>query len=231
MSTGSNKHRLWRQEINLFGHKMNMETESTHKRWVIKIFESYKVFKNLKPQFLMTKTPLILRLYILGEAATWVYCNFFKNKYEKIDRYISNYPIYKLIEKDKFSDYIINIGIYYFLGKLMYIRSKSTFYSIFFVGSTCSFALNSFNSYFKTKVSQETRIDEFNLFNPSSNILPKMIMSTSLLQYFYYFFSDSKFRLVKDFSIDKKAFVIFIWIYFTSKILQFFSNYTSESIK
>ena len=44
-------------------------------------------------------------------------------------------------------------------------------------------------------------------------------MTTMPMQELRNFFSDSKFRLVKDFSIDKKAFVIFIWIYFTSKIL------------
>jgi hypothetical protein len=224
MSTSSNKPRLWKQEINLFGHKINMETESVHKRWAIKIYESFKTFKNLKPQFILTKAPLILRLFIIAEASTWVYCNFLINKHEKVHDFFTNNSIFKLIVKDKLSDYIFNIGIYYFFGKIMYIRSKSTFYSIFFVGSLCSFPLNKLNTYLK-------KIEELNLFNPSSNILPKMILSTCFLQYFYYFFSDSKFRLVKDFSIDKKAFVIFLAIYLSSKILQLFSNYTSESIK
>jgi hypothetical protein len=230
-STNKSKPQIWRQEINLFNHKLNMETSGTHKKWMIKISDSYKYFKAIRPQMIATKSPLILKLFIFGEIGTWAYSNFIKGQNAYLDEVILSNPIYHLIKKDSAADYLVNIGIYSYIGKFMYIRNKFSFYSLFFFGSVLSLPLDKVNSYAKKYFDKNLNIEEFNLFNPSCNLLPKMIVSTSIMQYLNYFFSNNRFMLKEGFTLDKKALVMFIWVYTFSKISQFISNFTTESIK
>lgn len=231
----SKKAHIWRQEINLFNNKLTLETSGTHKRWMIKIWDSYKYHKFIRPQVFSNKSPIILRLFILGEISVWTYSNFIRVKYDRIQNYIDKYvvdnPIYQLFKKDNTLDYLANIMVYSYLGKFMHVKSKFSFYSIFLLGSALSFPLKKVKDYIAKYFDKNLNIEEFQIFNPTSNLIPKMMISTSVMQYLNYFLSDSRFVIKEGLTIDKKAITLFLWIYTFSKITQFWSNYTTESIK
>jgi hypothetical protein len=233
-STGKKAH-IWRQEINVFNNKLTLETSGTHKRWMIKIWDSYKYYKFIRPQVIATKSPFILKLFIFGEISVWAYSNFIRGKYENIQNYLDQYvvenPIYQLIKKDNTVDYLANIMVYSYLGKFMYVKNKFSFYSIFFLGSALSFPLLKVKDYISCYFDKNLNIEEFQLFNPTNNLIPKMILSLSVMQYLNYFLSDSRFVIKEGLTIDKKAITLFLWIYTFSKLTQYFSNYTTESIK
>lgn len=221
---------IWRQEINLFNNKVMMETTGTHKNWMVKLYSSFKTLKQIRPSFIVMRTPILIKFFVFGELAVYAYSNFFRQHDVLFKKDIISNPVYNFFKKDRLADYLVNCGIYTTLGKFLYLRNKTAFYSIFLFGLLLSIPLDNFNNNTKLYFEEKLKIDDFEIFK-SVNIIPKMLISLSLLQYLNFFLSNNKFKVFDGFKIDKKAIFTFLIIYSISKITQLFSNFTTESIK
>jgi hypothetical protein len=221
---------IWRQEINVFNNKVMMETTGTHKNWMVKIYSSYKTLKHIRPSFIVMRTPNLIKLFILGELAVYTYSNFIKKHDVMFKKEIVTNPVYNFFKKDRFADYLVNCVIYTTLGNFLYLRNKTTFYSVFLIGSLLSIPFEKVNNKILLFFEEKLKIEDFQIYQ-SVNIVPKMLISLSILQYLNFFLSNNKFRVFDSLKIDKKAIFTFLIIYSISKITQICSHFTTESIK
>jgi hypothetical protein len=227
----------WRQELNLFGNKIMMENTGAKKNWGIKIYYTYKYLKSFKTQFIASKLPGILKLAIASELIVFGYQKIFIDRvkiypeFSFINEMILNSFAYKLFAKDNNFDYFLNIGIYGCLGKSLYLQNKKLFYSLFGIGGLASIILNRLNDSVKKYFDEKIKIEDFNICNPSINIIPKLIISFFLVRFFNYFLTDQGLNLGKKLNLDKKAIFMFLWLYGIAKTTQFVSYFWGESIK
>jgi hypothetical protein len=226
----------WRQELNIFGNNIMMENNGPKKVWMIKIYQTYKYLNSFKLHFLSAKLPSLLKLFIAGEILTWGYTNFVRkylaeNDLAYVSNTISNNFIYKFFLKEQSLDYLLNISIYATLGKALYIQNKNLLFGIFFTGGLFSFLIFHLNDKTKIYFDEKINIEDFNLFNPSINIIPKLLISFFILRFFYFLLDDSPLNLGKKFKLDKKSIFLFIWMYFIGKTSQLLSHFWSETLK
>lgn len=227
--------KAWAQDLNLFGNKMRLETTGTRKLWGIKIFQTYKFVKLFKGNFLSTKMPSMIKIFIAAELGVWFYTKFGKDKVQNysLDIYnmINNNSIYHLFKKNNNFDYFFNIFVYSFIGKSLYIQNKKLFYLFFCGGTAFSCLLSLVNKNNKKYFEDKLQIDDFNLFSPGPNVVPKLLLSYYTIKYLNYFLQDNPWKLGKSLQMDSKSIYMFFSLFSIAKISQFFSTFYGESLK
>jgi len=186
--------------------------------------------------------PGVLKLMILSEIFTFAYFKFGKiycslnpdnSNLQNINKTINSKCrlLFDLFYKDYNFDYFLNVAIYGYLGKSLYVQNKHLFYSLFAIGAMSSYLMIKLNHKTKKYFDEEIKIEDFNLFNPSSNIIPKLFISFILIRYLNFLISDSPLNISKNFKIDKKSVIMLLWLFSIAKSSQLISNFWSETLK
>jgi hypothetical protein len=237
MMENKNKNQLiWAQTVTVYGSKLTLHTTNFKKSWGLKFYEANRNMKTLKFQVANSKLPAILKLFIGCEIATWFYSNFFKStnkseEFNSINTKLTQNKIYKFFEKEKHGDYLSNIFTYTLLGKFLYFHNKSLTYSIFAIGAFSSLIFSFLNDKANKFADKNLKIEEFNLYSTQFNLIPKILLTSSILCGLNFFFKENYYLIKKRIPMNNKVIYMYIWAYIIAKMSRPLSNLTHDSMK
>jgi hypothetical protein len=236
------KHRpvefIWVQNVTLFGNKIPLHTTNLRKSWGIKSYETFRYWKVFKTQFTNTKQSSLLKLFITFELGAWIYSKICKTyimdhnaSTKDIDQIISTSTVYKLFQKENHVDYLSNIVIYNYLGKLLYIKNKKLFYTVFLLGGISSYLFLKLNDKVRVYFEDKLNIEDFSLYSTSPNLIPRILVTTNMLLFGNYFLKENFFHAFELIPINYKVFYMFFWSVFITKFSRFLSYLSNENVK
>lgn len=234
--TFSDKSKLsWRSEYTIYGHQILLENSNFKKKAGVKLYESFRLYKFLKVPFTTQKLPLLLKLLIGLEFGTWFYSSFIQShvydKFNEYEKYYSSSFLYKLMHKDNLKDYAVNFAIYYSLGKTLYLTERRVYLLIIGLGLATSYTLLRLDEKLSQYVDKEFKVEEFSLFPNSVNVIPKLILSYSIVKYLNYFLAEKE-KLIKGIlTYNRKYLTMFFSLFLIAKLSRYFSYFTTDSIK
>jgi hypothetical protein len=208
---------ILRSEIDIHGNKLMMENMNSRKEFGVKILNTYRIFRNIRHR-LNYRNPFVNGLIAL-EIGNYIF-----NEVIKTDNdYISYW------RQNNKADYVWNCGIYFTLGRLLYITHRNLFLSIIPIGVGLNYLDYAYIKQWDNKIADYLNFDNVNLIS-EKNIIPKLFLAFSLTSFLSYFLKK-KIWTLKSLKFNRQNFTMFFGLFFISKFLKYMSYLTSESIK
>jgi hypothetical protein len=208
---------VFRNEIDILGNRLMMENMNTRKEAGVKLLNAYRTFRAIKPK-LNLRNPLV-NILIVFECG-----NYFLNEYIKTDN-----TFVKYWRQNNKVDYIWNSGIYFTLGRILYLANKSLCVSILPMGLTFNFLDYKYIVEYDKKLSEHLKIDNINIVS-QKNIIPKLFLAFSLTNLMSYVFKKKVWTL-KLLIFNRQNFTMFFGLFFIAKLLKYLSYITSQSVE
>jgi hypothetical protein len=225
---------LWKQEVNLFGHKLYLENSNAKKQIGMKIFETIKKYPTFKTQFFQSKAPIFVKFFMGWEVVSLIYQTFIKDKFQVINKlWEKSVPPILIQQEYNVLNTLSNCAIYFYIGKTLYLINRRLFYGINLLGLPVSYLMAMSNEKIKTFVSDQVGIEDFYIFY-QNNIIPKLLLSSSIILFLNFFIQERVYRSKKYKFIpplSRKAIFMFFTLFFLGKYTQFLSNFTTQNLK
>jgi hypothetical protein len=243
MNTSNKKNQfVWAQTVTVYGSKLTLHTSNLRKSWGLKFYEAFRYGKALKFHVINSPFPTFLKLFIGFEIAVWFYSKVVKDKLENIqiegqaksdsmNEKIKRNFLYQFFEKERNSDYLSNIMTYALFGKFFYYHNRNLTYSIFAAGGLFSLVFYFINNKAKKYSEEKLNIEEFNLYSTQFNLIPKIILTSSILTACNFFFKENYYLIRNTVPMNHKIIYMYFFIYLFSKFSRSVSNFTHESLK
>ena len=210
-----------------------MEHINSRKRLGVKLLNIFWNYKDFSLKLLhFNKQKSLSRNIIKGiislEVASFIYFKLFKFT-------SNNDTINNLFNHEENKSYFINILSINLFGKYLAITYPHLFKRVLISGAICSIPVTQVNKRLSTYIEDKLKIDNFEVFS-ETNMLPKLILSTSLVQFLNTFISDKFWSLslkgASDaFKFNRKTIMLTLNIVLIAKFTQFLSMFLSEDIK
>lgn len=243
MNTTNKKNQfVWAQTVTVYGSKITLHTTNFRKSWGLKFYEAFRYGKALKFQVANSALPNFLKLFIGLEMAVWLYSKVIKDKLENMqiegkaksdsmNEKIKRNFLYQFFEKEKHSDYLSNIIIYGLLGKFFYYHNRKIAYSIFAAGGMFSVLFYFLNNKAKKFSEEKLKMEDFNLYSTQFNLIPKILLTTSILKACNFFFKENSYLIRNTIPMNHKMIYIYFFVYLFSKFSRSVSHFTHDSLK
>lgn len=200
----------WKHEVTIFGNKMMMENRISRKVFAVKVLDSFRRYRLLRSDL---KTKGFYTIFSL----------------------LTGWEVYNYLNggnSNTIGSAVANLMIYGSFGKVLRLNSPGLFYIC--LGSGVVFTLiNNFviKDNLSERINKELNIDNFSFIN-TTNIIPKLIISTSLIKFLDFFLTEKKYMINgKVPFLNRKAFLMFICLFGISKLTNFISYLTSNTIR
>lgn len=240
--------KYWNQQMNILGYSMLMENQNTKRAVSLKFLDMITKYNKINKNFNFrrTKSPNMIKFLLAFEliGASYYLFNSFneskqdlninnnKNKENNLS-IVNDYKYYldKLFLKENLNGYIIDLFIYYKIAPVLFAASKALFYKTITLASLLSVLILNMENKYNDLINEELNIEQFKLFN-SNNLLPKMLLTSSVLGLINNYAVNKQYRIKGIQIFNRKLFFMFIYALCLSKITRTISHFSlTEQIK